>query len=132
MTDERFVILCVAAESALAGALRSVVDMLTDHQFDVEALFDDEELRQRLEELDEDGIRVPLVLASDRVGEADGIAALASLRHRPSVHGVRTLLVTRNLDDAGDAVRDGAIDAFVPVPWDQHELEETIENTVFH
>ncbi|MDJ0960470.1 MAG: ATP-binding protein [Acidimicrobiia bacterium] len=130
MTDERFVILCAAAESALAGALRSVVDMLTDHQFDVEALFDDEELHQRLDELDEDDIRVPLVLASDRVGEVDGITALAALRHRPSVRGVRTLLVTRRLDEAGDAVGDGAIDAFVPVPWDQQVLEETIDHLI--
>lgn len=130
MTDERFVILCVASESALAGALRSVVDMLTDHQFDVEALFDDEELRQRLDELDEDEIRVPLVLASDRVGVDDGIAALAGLRHRSSVHGSRTLLVTRRLDEAADAVGDGVIDAFVPVPWDPQVLEETIDHLI--
>jgi signal transduction histidine kinase len=130
VTEERFVILCVAGESALAGALRSVVDMLTDHKFDVEALYDAEELHQRLEELDEDEIRVPLVLASDRVGDGDGIAALTALRHRPAMRGARTLLVTRRLDEAGDAVGDGAIDAFIPVPWDQRVLEETIDHLI--
>jgi len=130
MTDERFVILCVAGESDLAGALTSIVSALTDSQFVVESYADDAAMRMRLEQLHAAGVRVPVVMASDHVGVDGGLAVLESLRRHPAAPGVRTLLVTRRLDDAAAALDAAAIDAFIPVPWRQDHLEETIDRLV--
>ncbi len=125
MSEERFVILCVAGASELAGALGNVVAAVTDHQIDVETCADEAVMRQRMAELAASGAEVPMVLAADPLGGRSARALLVSLRTESSTRAVRTVYVARHPDEVAAAPE---IDAVVPVPWDRIDLEQTLDH----
>lgn len=130
MTAMALAILCLARADESGDQLRSEVDEVTGQAVTVEVVADEAALELRLAELGDDGIRVPLVLATDRVGDRDGIAVLEELGRRSQRPGIRTLLVTHRPHAADDAVGTGAISAFVSAPPERRALGQAIGRLV--
>jgi signal transduction histidine kinase len=130
VTVERFEIVCAVADADVGGSLRDLVITLTENEFDVEWVPDPDALMRRLQTLYEDGVRVPIVLASDHTDGIGGVELLAEVKRRPCCPGTRTLLVTHDAAAADAAVVDGYVDGYVLVPWERDELRDTLDRLI--
>ncbi|MCG9555635.1 response regulator [Vibrio sp. Isolate31] len=123
----KYLILCVDDEPEV---LNSVLQDLAvfEENFIVEGAESVDEAKQVIKEMEQDGIKLALILCDHIMPEKTGIDFLIELNQHDSTKPTRKLLLTgqAGLEDTVTAINNAALDFYISKPWQGDQLRETI------
>ena len=123
----KYLILCVDDEREV---LESVVQDLDDFEehFSLEAAESVQEAKQIIEEAEQDGTKLALILCDHIMPEQTGISFLIELSQSETTKATRKLLLTgqAGLEDTVEAINNSSLHFYIAKPWRGEELRKVI------
>lgn len=123
----KYLILCVDDEPEV---LNSVLQDLApfEDDFVVEGAESVDEAKEVIKEMQQDGVKLALILCDHIMPDKTGIDFLIELNQQPSTQPTRKLLLTgqAGLEDTVTAINNAALDFYISKPWRGDELRATI------
>ncbi|KAB0289942.1 response regulator [Vibrio fortis] len=123
----KYLILCVDDEPEV---LNSVLQDLApfEDDFVVEGAESVDEAKEVIKEMQQDGVKLALILCDHIMPDKTGIDFLIELNQQPSTQPTRKLLLTgqAGLEDTVTAINNAALDFYISKPWRGNELRATI------
>ncbi|MFA0193456.1 response regulator [Vibrio artabrorum] len=123
----KYLILCVDDEPEVLNSVLQDLAVFED-DFIVEGAESVDEAEQVIKEMDQNGIKLALILCDHIMPEKTGIDFLIELNQRDSTKPTRKLLLTgqAGLEDTVTAINNAALDFYISKPWQGDQLRETL------
>lgn len=124
------VIICVDDEISVLDTIKEQLKINLQSDCRIEVLESGEEALELLEELIEEGVEVPLVIADQIMPGLKGDKLLEQVRLR--LPKTLTILLTgqANVEDIGNAVNRANLYRYIGKPWDETDLVLTVKEAV--
>lgn len=128
--SERLVILCVDDERIVLSGLRDQLRRAFGRELLLETAESGEEGIEVMDELDEDGQTLALVISDQLMPGMRGEAFLAEVHRRDP--RILTILLTgqASADAVGAAVNQAKLYRYIAKPWDEHDLVLTVRGAL--
>jgi two-component system, NtrC family, sensor kinase len=124
-------VVVVAAPEDLGSHLAASLSELSDGAYEVEVTDSGAGLLSIVDDAMRRGSRVPLVAVCRDLPDGRAGDVLAELDHRRETSSIRTMLVIREDEPAGDdSVRRSLVDAVLAVPWSESQLRHSVHRLI--
>ncbi len=124
------VIICVDDENIITDALKDQLERNFGGKYDIETSDSGDDAVELLEELMEDGVDVPVIIADYIMPGMKG-DELLSETHRKSPNTLNILLTGQaNLEGVTNAINRANLYRYISKPWDQEDLEMTVKEAI--
>jgi diguanylate cyclase (GGDEF)-like protein len=121
-------IVCVDDEEGILAALRQQLSARFGNECDIAVAKNAREALDLIEDLQQDGEQVAVVIADQIMPGMKGVELLEEV-HRRSPSTVKILLTGQaGLDAVVYAINRAGLDQYIPKPWDEPDLRLTIQN----
>jgi response regulator RpfG family c-di-GMP phosphodiesterase len=124
----RHLIVCVDDEREILDSVSQDLNCF-EELFFLESALSVDEAQEVINEYQEKGIPLALILCDHIMPQKNGIQFLIELNAQPETEKSRKLLLTgqAGLDDTVDAINHASLDFYISKPWDGDQLRKTIK-----
>ncbi|WP_428774226.1 response regulator [Vibrio sp.] len=125
----KYLILCVDDEREVLDSVIQDLDCFEDH-FQLEAAESVAEAREIIDDCQQSGTSLALILCDHIMPDQTGISFLIELNQQPETQNARKVLLTgqAGLEDTVEAVNHSSLDFYVAKPWQGDQLREVIKH----
>lgn len=125
----KYLILCVDDEREVLDSVIQDLDCFEEH-FILEPAESVKEAKEIIQESQQDGVKLALILCDHIMPEQTGIQFLIELNEDPQTKATRKLLLTgqAGLEDTVEAINHSSLDFYIAKPWHGDELRKVIKD----
>ncbi len=124
MSRPEIAVLCADEDHDDLARLRDALSRVTGGACLVEGFRNGGRLAGRIEQLQAEGIIVPVVFVDETLMDGTGARSLMAMHETDSARGIRKVLLAASAEapEVSHAIRLGAMDSLVPRPWTDQQL----------
>jgi signal transduction histidine kinase len=124
------VIICVDDESIILDSLTEQLSRTVNSDYDIETAESGAEALELIEELNDEGIEIPIMISDYIMPGIKGDELLEKV-HEISPKTLNILLTGQaSIDGIGNAINKGNLYRFIPKPWDSNDLALTVSEAL--
>lgn len=129
-TPTHYRILCAENDPELRGTLLRDLERILNTMLEVEAFGDAAELLRRADELDRQGVRIPLVIVDHSLPGTTGADVLIALHEKEASRLTRKILLSgrSTIKDLSRALNRGALNGNLTKPWSYEVLDDCVRH----
>ena len=127
--DKQIYIIVVEDELEVMDALVGDLEFI-ESVFPVETANNTEEAKEIMQQIEEAGNQIGLILCDHVLPGKNGIDLLIELQNHPTIKMSKKVLVTgqAGLEDTVQAINKAGLDYYVAKPWQKDELQQVVVN----
>ncbi len=127
--DKQIYIIVVEDELEVMDALVGDLEFI-ESVFPVETANNTEEAKEIMQQIEEAGNQVGLILCDHVLPGKNGVDLLIELQSHPTIKMSKKVLVTgqAGLEDTVQAINKAGLDYYVAKPWQKEELQQVVVN----